>query len=318
MKRKSISLLVLLVLTLTLLAMSALSVSAAIPKPWMPKNVKTHPGYKSIAIQWEKSSQPDIKGYRIYYSNDGKKFFLKKTLLCKDYPQWNNSKNIVYKITGLSENVLYRFRVVAYVNDEKGHALESNYMTVAAQTVRPMRIRFKAGGKSYIADRFSGGRFYVKGSGQSFAGSRVSSEVADYTNAFNYSRLSANYFINDKGYSSKTGYLVWISTYTQRVYIMKGSKGKWKCIDDWDCATGKPSSPTPTGTNHIKAIHKKVRLRNDVNWWSPFSSWNSLHGCVGDSLVLARPASGGCVRNPDIKAKWMYDNLPIGTTVIVY
>ena len=318
--KKSKRMLLLLTLTLIMVALSAVGVSAATARPWMPRNVKTHPGYKSVAIQWSRSDQKtDIKGYRIYYSSDGKNFRLIKTLDYARYPKFKKLKNIVYKVPNLAEHKKHYFRVKAYVNDANGKALESSFKTVSDMPVREMRVRFrvKGSGESLVANKFSGGVF-ITPTGRRVSGVRVVGERAEYTRAFDYSRLSAQYFINDKGYSSPSKYLVWVSTYTQHVYLMKGSKGKWKCIDDWHCATGKASSPTPTGYSYVKAITKKVRYRHDVNWWSPFSSWNSLHGRVGDSMSLGAPSSGGCVRNPDEKARWIYQNCPVGTTVIVF
>ena len=293
--------------------------ASAATKPNMPTNVQAHPSSGSVMLIWDRSKQ-NILGYRIWMSdNGGDSYRIIKTLDLKRYPKLKKVQKVAYKVTGLKKYKQYRFRVLAYVNDEKGRSLSSSFKTVTSSPVREMRIKFKIKntGETVIANRVSGGVFITE-SGRRVSGVRTHRERADYTTSFNYSPRSAEMFINDRKFSSPTNYLVWVSTYTQHVYLMKKSKGKWTYVDGWECATGRPSSPTPTGYNHVKSITKKVRSRHNVSWWSPFSSWNSLHGRVGDSMSLGRPASGGCVRNPDEKARDIYYKCPVGTTVVVF
>ena len=130
-----------------------------------------------------------------------------------------------------------------------------------------------------------------------------------------YSKVTAENFVNNSGKGSKTKYLIWVSTVQQHLYVFQGSKGKWKLIKDWECATGAAGSPTPTGFD--KQIERKVRSRHGVSYWSPFQTWNSIHGKLS-SWAMGGPASNGCVRNFDSNAKWIYYNCDPGTGLIVY
>lgn len=137
----------------------------------------------------------------------------------------------------------------------------------------------------------------------------------NYQGLLFYDKISAESFVNRLGRASKTKYLIWVSTYTQHVYLFQGSKGNWKLINDWECATGAAQSPTPTGFD--KQLERYVRYRHGVNWWRPFQTWNSIHGKLS-SWEMGGPASNGCVRNFDPNAKLVYDKCPNGTALVVY
>ena len=75
----------------------------------------------------------------------------------------------------------------------------------------------------------------------------------DYTNDYNidYSTQAKEDYVNSKGYSSSTSYLVWVSRACQKVYIFTGSQYNWTLYDTFICATGKSSTPTPVGVTYI-------------------------------------------------------------------
>ena len=61
--------------------------------------------------------------------------------------------------------------------------------------------------------------------------------VTNYKKAYN--RATAESFVNAKGYDSVTDYLIWISTYTQHLYVFKGGPYNWSLVLDTPCSTGK-------------------------------------------------------------------------------
>lgn len=140
--------------------------------------------------------------------------------------------------------------------------------------------------------------------------------VESYEGIRYYDRISAEDFVNDHGInppvaapSSKTQYLIWVSTYQQHLYVFEGSAGNWELIKDWECATGAAKSPTPTG--HGKVIWKKIKKRSGIKYWSPFQTMNSIHG-QKSIYTFGAPASNGCVRNYNENAIWVYDNCNTG------
>lgn len=339
MKKMKRHLAILLMLAVMLTSFATLGVSAASSpaKPWMVQNLSANAGVNSVTLIWKRSTQ-NILGYRVWMSTDGKNFHVIKTLDLKRYPSLRNVQNCAYKVPNLKEGLLYRFRVTAYVNGPSGHALDSAYKTVSAVTIREMRykINIKQGttlsshggndagwtiyrGQWITANRFTSGQYVVDHNGGRYHinATRVGDTAADYTKYHNYTRWAAEKFVNDRNYKSATGQFVWVSTYTQHIYLFVKRGGKWKCVDDWECATGKANSPTPTGLNFRKSIWTKTRSRNGLPWWSAFSSWNSFHGRQSDWPV-GDPASSGCVRNPNEKAEKIYKGTWMDTSVLIY
>lgn len=234
----------------------------------------------------------------------------------------------------LEPGVDVAFSVVA--SNEKG---DSPAATVVKAPVRAIayKVKIKVGGtlrshagpkakykvkrgQTIYADRYgAGGKYIFSHNGSTFYCDRLrtSKRKAIYTRDFNYTPEEAQFFVNAKGLSSRTGVLIWISTYTQHIYMFQGTKGNWTCIGDYECSTGTASTPTPTGITGQKTIYKKIRSRHGIPWWSPFSDINSIHG-KKSGWKLGKPASNGCVRNYNENAKVMYKTAKKGTRVMVY
>ena len=140
-----------------------------------------------------------------------------------------------------------------------------------------------------------------------------------------YSKEVKTAFVNYKGYSSKTKYLIWISHYTQQVTIFEGSKGNWKQIRTFLCATGTAKNHSPRGVFKISYKEKGWFYTNTKELYvTHYKGRNSFHtrplwnnGSV-QNPTIGKPASHGCVRCYNQDAKYIYDNMPIGTTVVSY
>ena len=99
-------------------------------------------------------------------------------------------------------------------------------------------------------------------------------------------------------------------------------------------SVGRPDSETIVGTFNITNRHEALYLVGDV--WGRYavridgryyfhsvpyfskggSNWDDLEYLEYNKL--GEPASAGCVRLAVIDAKWIYDNIPTGTTVKIY
>lgn len=177
-------------------------------------------------------------------------------------------------------------------------------------------VTYRKWGRSQI--KLSNGKSYY------IATSALSFTAQHYTSS-DYTEEQKEIFINSKGYTSSSNYLIWISVYTQRVNIFKKSGGEWVLFRSCQCATGDIATPTPLGEHKIHAkqrIHKNPHSHYD--YLTKFQSDNALHtriryyrGGFVDSR-LGRPLSLGCVRLPDDDAIFIYNNLPKGTRVVVY
>ncbi len=141
-----------------------------------------------------------------------------------------------------------------------------------------------------------------------------------------YTTQAKEYYVNSKGYKSSSKYLIWISTYTQRVNVFEGSKGKWKLIRSEKCVTGKMSTYTPLGEFQVtKKKYAHYYGRNFYKYLTYFRGNNKMHtrparrkGGKYLNATMGKPLSNGCVRLTDSLAKWVYNNVPKKATVLVY
>ena len=127
-------------------------------------------------------------------------------------------------------------------------------------------------------------------------------------------------------YSSSTPYILMVNRSTHKVGIFQGWRGSWTPIQYWDCGDGAPSTPTVTGVFTVKSRGYYFDSGNARCYWYTqfygnylfhsvlYSKYNGslLDGRVGMAL------SHGCVRLKIENAKWIYDNIPSGSTVVVY
>lgn len=112
----------------------------------------------------------------------------------------------------------------------------------------------------------------------------------------------------------------------QRVYIMDGNN----VLYTMRCSSGK-NNATPTGTYHIEDVrgeHFYTPSEGEggnyyVAWKGHDFLFHSVpvdkngHYITKEAKKLGHPASHGCVRLSVADAKWVYQNVPAGTKVVV-
>ena len=149
-------------------------------------------------------------------------------------------------------------------------------------------------------------------------------------------------------YSSDTNYLILVDKTTFKVCIYKGKKGAWARIKgEWYCTHG--GSLTPSGEKYIRS---HVTKRSATYGWAEFdyssaayavelSSGNFFHSVLYEKLYegsnygskygglnpydreimdpnLKKDYSHSCIRLETQNAQWIWDNIPIGTKVVIY
>ncbi|MCD7736401.1 MAG: L,D-transpeptidase [Lachnospiraceae bacterium] len=120
--------------------------------------------------------------------------------------------------------------------------------------------------------------------------------------------------------------MILVNSSTNRVGIFYGSEGNWTLKYYWVCATGKSSSPTVKGT--FTVLSKGLAFGSGYTCWyyTQFYGNYLFHSILYNSgsmtsiqeSGLGTNASHGCVRLSLTNAKWIYDNIPIGTKVVSY
>ena len=152
----------------------------------------------------------------------------------------------------------------------------------------------------------------------------------DWTSDWNvdYSDLAKEAFVNYGGYSSRTNWLVWVNRGTQKVNIFRGDGlGTWRLYAVFRCGSG--AYGTPAGVTYI--------FDKCAGWWeATYTVYHVLNFypgtgyafhsrlyAPGGSDVLSDPSIGfpvshGCVRMYVEDAAWMWDTIPLYTTVVVF
>ncbi|WEG11953.1 L,D-transpeptidase [Pullulanibacillus sp. KACC 23026] len=127
---------------------------------------------------------------------------------------------------------------------------------------------------------------------------------------------------------------VWIDADTtkERVYIMNGNKVIYTMLTSSGIDT-EPDTSTPEGTFYVQAekglTFFSASEQEGANYWT---SWKN-HGeflfhsipidkdgnyIQSEAEKLGQKASHGCFRLPVDDAKWIYENIPEGTKVVIH
>mgnify|MGYP002584530156 CR=1 FL=1 len=140
------------------------------------------------------------------------------------------------------------------------------------------------------------------------------------------SPANARWVLRAQPYSSRTGYLILVDRAACRTSVFRGSAGAWNMICDWQCAPGKPSTPTVGGEFTVGSKGYYFDSGNARCYWftqfyGDYLFHSVLYSKYNGSLMDGRVGmqlSHGCVRLAIQNAKWIYDNIPTGTKVVVF
>lgn len=288
-------------------------------------------GNKSIFLAWNKASNADR--YIIYQKNDE----------TGEYEKIATTKDTTYQVKKLTAGEKYSFKVQAYhaVQGLKTYGKMSSAVSAKAKTVNVSAVhgRYweatvktkttatnKETGKKVTLKKGTKVTATKKGSGTLTAvlsnGTKVSVKGNKLTygnlaiSSKKYSTAQKEAFVNGRGYSSPTNYLIWVNQYTCTYTIFKGSKGAWKVARTSKCVVGKLGN-TPVG---VYKICRKTTWEGQpllyFTWNGKTQKGNAFHRLLNGRTTGA--LSGGCVRLPKAELEYMKKYCDIGTTVVCY
>ena len=134
-------------------------------------------------------------------------------------------------------------------------------------------------------------------------------------------------------YGSSTGWLMLVDCTANNVVVLNGSSRNWKIYAVWRCGTGMLSMPTVKGVFSIYTKGYSFIDKDNVCkcfYYSGFYGNYLFHSILYQKWLsapddrytydanLGGNISHGCVRLATQNAKWVYDNIPIGTTVVSF
>ena len=128
-------------------------------------------------------------------------------------------------------------------------------------------------------------------------------------------------------YASATDLLILTDIGRQKVMVFQGSQNNWEMIQAYPCSSGAEGTETPLGEFQVQVRGEwffNSRLGEGAQWYVGFWGDYLFHSYPMDrnqkvlDYRLGVPLSHGCVRLRIEDAKWLYDNVPIGTKVVIY
>lgn len=155
------------------------------------------------------------------------------------------------------------------------------------------------------------------------AGTSTVSLGSDYFNRVQPANLSMSQYI--QGYASPTKYLLAVNTDACSVGVYQGSKGHWEEVAQWSCSPGAYGTPTVRGVFSVADKGYSFdsfgsRCFYYTQFYGDYLFHSTLYYPGGGTMDdrLGMHLSHGCVRLNINNAKWIYDNIPRGTTVVSY
>lgn len=133
--------------------------------------------------------------------------------------------------------------------------------------------------------------------------------------------------INELVIESLTPYLIHVDLNAQKTYIYNGKLKDWNLEKTFTCSTGIKGEETPQGVYTIKEKGQwffSEQYNQGGKYWVQFLGDYLFHSLPYNKektnivdYTLGTPASHGCIRLKDEDSKWIYDNIPKGTKVII-
>ena len=341
MKRGKRCLRVLLISALLILAF-ALPVSAS-SKPDRPKYFRVESqGDLSATLRWSRAN--GISGFTLYQYN----FATKKYKAVKQLP----ASSYTCTIKNLKKSTKYRYILKAY-KTKKGKKIYSSASDKADFTAKELsdsvlsirrprytvttkknvtvlnkttkkKVTLKKGTKLTVTAKEGNivNGFLKNGDQISIKRSYLKYTGLDASAKKDYSKSLKEEFVNVKGYTSNTDWMIWVSEMTFKVNVYKGSRGKWKLVKSFPCCVGRWNARTSSGVRSILSKGTKWEYGGP---WIYFTSGGgdkyNPEGCAFHAQPdknMSKAVSHGCVRMQMSGLMYIYNNCPVGTRVVIY
>lgn len=195
-----------------------------------------------------------------------------------------------------------------------GGALQRYYMDGDAHAA--VTSFFRVDGNLYYGIGWQG--YVLRNSTIAYDGSFYVADNDGVLTKRKYSPLIQSMVDRAQGFSSSTGWLVLVSRSDCHVAVFSGGRGNWNLYDDFACAVGASSSPTITGTYATQSRRPSLDTDSRARYCTQINGGYFFHTILSSNSELGHWASHGCIRLPVEKARWIYSNLPLRTTVNIY
>lgn len=141
----------------------------------------------------------------------------------------------------------------------------------------------------------------------------------------NTANTTEEVFINSQSVTSRTDFYIYVDTSNCKVNIFKGYMDKWTLVRSMSCSIGGPSTPTVKGRFTLTAKGPVFRVDSKIicKYFSQIHENYLFHSVLLDNKGnvidgrLGKRISHGCIRLAVEDAKYIYEDIPAGTSVWV-
>lgn len=140
------------------------------------------------------------------------------------------------------------------------------------------------------------------------------------------SNFEIEFYINYNHYLSKTDYFIFVDIYRNETYILKRKNQYFYLEKRLSCSTGSLTTPTKRGLYTIKSKGSHFYSRDNTyicyNYLQYDGSYllHSFPYSFNKEILddrLGQRVSSGCVRFTFDDSKYLYDNIPIDTAILI-
>ncbi|MDE5978259.1 MAG: L,D-transpeptidase family protein [Turicibacter sp.] len=133
-------------------------------------------------------------------------------------------------------------------------------------------------------------------------------------------------YLNHQKIKSSTAFLLCTNLKAKQTFVFEEQKGSWKELYRWSCTIGASDSPTIVGAFQVMGRKELLETeRYQAKYATRVREGYYYHSLLYDSKGvkviddrLGGAFSHGSIRLPEEGAKWIYDHLLEGTTVLIY
>jgi len=253
------------------------------------------------------------------------------------YDKLGTSTKCSYTVTGLTVGTKYTYKVQAVNTEGEFSTMGTRSSAVAATQFKTKNGWFKENGKLYLYLSDKKLKGYQKHSGNYYYLDKTTGAMRTgwiYVNGYKYCfGKTAGTRLNDTWSLVKNNgsYLIKVNktANTVTIYAKDGAKGYTIPVKAFVCSTG---DSTPSGSFSLAYKWRWLCMVDDSygQWVSQITGNYLFHSVpywgekdnnqldVDEYNKLGTTCSHGCVRLQAADAKFIYDNIPSGTTVTIY
>ncbi len=220
--------------------------------------------------------------------------------------------------------LLFSFLLIPRTYADERRALEllfprAEYHGTLKESGEEVRILEADDGKHFLIADASGARKRI--AWEALVPKAVSTPVAKEAKKTEIER-----FAGAVGIKSDTGFLVWTDLLRLKVYVLEYGDEGWDLLRSLPCTVGDAYHPTPTGVYLLDykctCIGKEnmYLCRYAMCFYGSYMFHSVLYDWGGKAVIdgrLGERISHGCVRLSPEDSRWLYETVPVGSTVLI-